>query len=829
LSNNINIYRSEAGHLSPHKKYSISFLILFFIVILVFSGLLIYGNAAEEADGGMLGGYRCKELSNVWFKISDDGVRNEISLPGTYKMDKDGTIAIETVLPFVIDEGTYLSMRSSASEVKVFIDGSLRSELDMSDSIFAGGYTPSAFLFVKLRGSDAAKKLRIEITSDSIFGGRVGRVFYGDQTGLLLYYVSGHLAESFLAFFLLIVSLIIIIISFFTEVRSHAALDIRYLAIFVVFISIWSISDSSLRQLLFHRIDAASFTAFFFQSFLALPLLFYIDEIQNGRFRKLYLTLEGLTAINAYICLALHLLRIVPYMRSLPVIMVVLTIDFTAITITIIIDIFKYKQKSYLISAYGIAAFMVSAAIELVFAMQAVNSQDKIFILTGSLLLLAFAVLKAVLYSVKVRAEKREALALADSKSRFLASMSHEIRTPINTVLGMNEMIERECTDKTILEYSDNIGTAGRMLLSIINDILDYSKIESGKMELTPVEYKTDSLIHDCLTLIQERADKKGLKLIVNCDADLPSKLSGDDVRIRQIITNLLTNAVKYTETGSVTLTVEGERTADELTLNDRDLKLADGVPLNDKDLKLCIKVKDTGIGIKTENIDKLFTDFSRIDNVNNRNIEGTGLGLAITKLLVEAMDGHIEVSSVYGEGSEFSVTIPQKIVDASPVGSLTKAPADQPAKKKKYQVSFRAPDAHILVVDDNKMNLMVFVQLLKQTGMHIDKASGGHEAIDLTRKQKYDIIFMDHMMPDIDGIETLKIIREEEDNPNKDTCIIALTANAIVGIEKKYLNAGFQAYLAKPVQPALLEKMVTDHLPDRLFTRNEEKEADDE
>lgn len=449
--------------------------------------------------------------------------------------------------------------------------------------------------------------------------------------------------------------------------------------------------------------------------------------------------------------------------------------------------------------------FFLTGLVSIPGFLQGSGNMNKNLILLGLLALAIVAVLRAVLDAEKAKEEKKEALALSDSKSRFLASMSHEIRTPINTVLGMNEMIERECADENILKYSENIDTAGRMLLSIINDILDFSKIESGKMELTEVTYQTASVINDCVTLLKKRADAKGLTMILSCDRNLPAALIGDDVRVKQIITNILTNAVKYTEKGSVTLTVNGVKIS-----NDN----------NGKDFLLRVSVKDTGIGIKKEAMKDLFSDFSRVDQTKNRHIEGTGLGLAITKLLTDAMGGSIHVESVYGEGSEFSVEIPQKIVDEKPMGDLQANIASAQTEKKKYEPEFRAPKAHVLVVDDNKMNRLVFTSLLKQTQMKIDQAAGGMEALEMTRKQKYDIIFMDHMMPEIDGIETLQRLRAEENNPNRNTCSIALTANAIAGIDRMYRDAGFQDYLAKPVQPEKLERMVIAHLPQDMVEK---------
>lgn len=795
------------------KSYARVFRIAFFAIFAAIVVMFIFASKNDEQSDNMLGGYKCKELTSVWFQIDEDGNREVVKLPGTFKSDSSGTTAVETVLPFIIDDGTYLSLRSASSEVSVYIDGALRSQYDYSDSVFSGGDTPSAFLFVKLRETDAAKKLRIETKAKNVYGGYVSRVFYGDQTGILLYYIHDHILEVFMVLFLLVISIVIIIISLVTEKRTGQVSELIYLALGVLFMAGWAFSDCFLRQLFFPRVDIASFTAFVFMSLMPLPFVFYADKIQKGRYRKIYFCLEIFLTIGSIISFTLNISGILSYMHALPFYIFEYILVIAIITGTFLYDVVKGGSKSYRYVYIGALCFMLFAVFEIIYAMQAENSLDKVLLLIGVMILLIFAAMGTVTDFLKAREEKQEAINLSNSKTRFLASMSHEIRTPINTILGMNEMIERECEDKNILGYADNIGNAGRMLLSIINDILDFSKIESGKMELSLIKYQTASLINDCVALLKEKAESKNLKMVVSCSRDTPSAFLGDDVRLKQIITNILTNAVKYTQKGSVTLTVTGE-------------KLDTPEKGSDKDYMLHISVKDTGIGIKEESLDKIFMDFSRTDNIKNRHIEGTGLGLAITKLLTEAMGGDISVKSEYGKGSEFIVNIPQHIEDKSPMGDLEKN-INSETSKKKYQVMFTAPKAKVLVVDDNKMNLMVFLALLKKTSMQIDKATGGLAALELSREKKYDIIFMDHMMPDMDGMETLKAIRSEEDNPNKDTCTIALTANAIAGIDKVYLDAGFQDYLAKPVDPKKLERMVMKHLDKDLVILNED--ADDE
>ncbi|MBR6013003.1 MAG: response regulator [Selenomonadaceae bacterium] len=409
------------------------------------------------------------------------------------------------------------------------------------------------------------------------------------------------------------------------------------------------------------------------------------------------------------------------------------------------------------------------------------------------------------------RLEKEKSLALEASqiKSEFLSNMSHEIRTPINAILGMDEMILRETKEPNTLEYAENLRHAGVSLLGIINDILDFSKIEAGKMEIIPVEYHLSSILNDVVNMIKPRAEKKNLKLIVEADENLPSVLFGDEIRIKQIITNILTNAVKYTENGSVTLKIGFENSAENVIL-------------------LKVSIIDTGIGIKKEDIAKLFNAFERIEEKRNRTIEGTGLGMNITQQLLHLMNSQLEVSSVYGKGSTFSFEILQNVINAEPLGDFNVAFKNSFLQRKKYQEKFIAPDAKILVVDDTVMNLTVIKGLLKQTKIQIDTAASGFECLKLVQEKKYNLIFLDHRMPGMDGIETLAEIKKLPTKKNSDTPIISLTANAISGSREKYIAAGFQDYLTKPINSSALESLLIKYLPPELVKISDDESTEE-
>ena len=397
-----------------------------------------------------------------------------------------------------------------------------------------------------------------------------------------------------------------------------------------------------------------------------------------------------------------------------------------------------------------------------------------------------------------LRLEKTAADSANKAKGEFLAQMSHEIRTPINAVLGMNEMILRETSDPHIAEYSDHIRTAGRNLLSIINSILDFSKIEDGKMEIIPVQYDTASLIDNLVNTIAQRAADKGLAFNTEIDENLPAVMIGDDIRLTQIITNLLTNAVKYTEHGTVTL-----------TMKPRDK--------TESSVGLYVEVRDTGIGIRDEDREKLFESFSRLDQQINHHIEGTGLGMSIVTALLSMMGSELHLESEYGKGSTFSFTLLQQVSGNELLGDFNER-FTRARQQTKPEITEKWHGARVLVTDDNDMNLRVAENLLRLFGIKPDLAASGEETLELMRKKDYHILFLDHMMPGMDGAETLRQLQAA--SLTEHTTVVALTANAISGARESYFSMGFHDYLSKPIELEKLETILKKHLPQELSER---------
>ncbi len=386
------------------------------------------------------------------------------------------------------------------------------------------------------------------------------------------------------------------------------------------------------------------------------------------------------------------------------------------------------------------------------------------------------------------------------AQNRFFSSMSHEIRTPINTIIGLNEMILREKVSDEVAEDAANVRAASNMLLHLINDILDMSKISSGQMKLTPAAYRPGDMLSEIVGMLWMRAREKGLEFHVEVAPDIPSELYGDEVRIKQILINVLNNAIKYTKKGSVTLSIQ-----------------CNGI--TDGTADIVYSVTDTGMGIRKESMPHLFTAFKRVDEEANRFIEGTGLGLSIVKQLTELMGGTVSVNSIYTQGSTFVIAIPQKVTDYAQIGNINLEEKHKSNMSGNYNCTFEAPEARVLAVDDNESNLMVIKKLLRDTKVIVDTADSGERALEMTLENTYDVIFMDHLMPEMDGIETFRRLRNQVGGVSKESKVIALTANAGSDMRKLYSDEGFDGYIVKPVNAGELEAEVMRLLPKEKVT----------
>lgn len=739
-----------------------------------------------------------------WKMIRQDGTTMDIRIPGIYPAERNEIVTVETVLPEDIKENLFLCFRSNRQDMELYVDNELRQSYSTEKSRLFGHSSPGAFVFLKIKEGDGGKTLRVTYQTDTAYSGNLQEIFYGDIMGIWSYQFKERGEELIVAILLLILGIISILGSWGLHFCYHKPLELEYLGWGVTFAAFWMIADSVFRQLLFPNISAVNDMAFVMVMLLPFPFLIYMNEVQKRRYNVLYVVISALVALDIVVCITLQFLNLVDFSDSIAVFAGFCGISIILIIVTCIMDCIKGYIAQYKLVAIGVLGAAVACVIQLVLYFQRIANSSGVMIALGMIFLLVISCINTIRDIFHMENEKKQAIYANEAKAQFLANMSHEIRTPINAVLGMDEMILQESKEPNVLEYATDIHNAGKTLLSLINDILDFSKIESGKMEILPVNYDLSHLISDSYNMVAKRAEEKGLEFILENDTTLPCKLHGDEVRLRQVLVNLLTNAVKYTKEGSIRMSVQGKR-------------------LEDNQLLLQISVQDTGIGITKENCEKLFDSFQRVDEKRNRNIEGTGLGLSITKQIVSLMQGSISVDSEYGKGSVFKVEIPQHIVDDSPVGNFSLKMDAIIHEIPQTKETLIAPEGRILVVDDVDMNLKVFFGLLKQTQIQIDMVSSGYEALEMVRTKKYHIIFLDHMMPQMDGLETFKAMKQLKDNQNTETPVIMLTANAIVGIREKYIQEGFSDYLSKPVQRKQLYNIIRKHLPKEYILDSEE------
>lgn len=765
---------------------------IFAILVFVISCYFILGEWFLPSDK-MDDPYVCAEYAGEWERIKPDGTEEPVEIPGRCDADRNEIVIVETILPEDIESGLYLCFRSAKQDMRFYVDGALRKEYSTRETRLFGRMSAAAYIFLEIEEDDAGKSLRVEARTDSSYTGLFYPVYYGNPMGIWDHFFQQYGLELIVAFITLILSIIAIISSMALRFCYHRRVALEYLGWGILVAAVWLITNSVFRQLIFPNLSIINDITFLMVMLLALPYLLYMNEVQKGRYGCAYRIMECIVIINFFLYSGLHITEICDFTDSIAYISVICILSIVLMVITILLDMRQGRIKEYTFVAVGMLGVCAAAVVQIVIYFWKISLFNGVILAVGLIFLLLFSTLSTVYEIVAMDREKQQALQASESKGRFLASMSHEIRTPIHAVLGMNTMILRESKEPRIREYAQDIQNAGQTLLALINDILDISKLESGKLEILPAEYDFSSLIYDVMNMMEMKARDKGLTLNLSLDRETPSRLWGDDVRIRQILVNLISNAIKYTESGSVTLAVHADILGDTA--------------------KLTFRVEDTGIGIRQEDLEKLFHEFERIEEQRNRKIEGTGLGMNITTQLLERMGSRLQVESVYGEGSVFSFELMQKVMSHEPVGDLEQRIRKR-AEEYSYHVMFTAPEARILVVDDNEVNRRVFVKLLKATQVQVDEAAGGEACLEIVRRKAYDLIFLDHMMPDLDGIAVLHRMREWEDYPCQYTPVIALTANAVAGAREMYLGEGFQDFLSKPINPEKLEKMIMTMLP---------------
>ena len=727
-----------------------------------------------------------------WERVFPDGSRQAIMVPGQCDVPEGEVLVIEKQLS-QNQENTWFCIRSSQQDIRVYVDDELRQEYTTKDTRLAGKNSVSMYVFFEVTEEDAAKTLRMEIVSNSPYSGYVNEIFVGEQMEIWRSLFGRYFLGTVIALFMLLLSLAVVVYSCIIQHIYKKKMEIVFLGVGLLIASIWLIAESRLRQLVFPNNSVASDVGFLMVILMPYPFLAYVNVIQKRRYQKVYMAMSAISIANFVFATIFHFGNIMDFSQTMGVSHGIIILMIGIFTVTVMNDVCKGDVKDYPEVAVGIGGVMLAGIQEIYLVYDKASLYNGVALCLGMVFLLFTAGIKTGRDMLKIEKEKHLAIVANESKSKFLANMSHEIRTPINTIIGMNEMILRENKDEATLGYARNINNAGRMLIELINDILDVSKLEVGKLEITENPYRLTTMLNDAMLSASVRAHNKNLDIRLEQDKSLPAVVKGDEIRIKQILNNLLSNAVKYTKQGSITLAAKGAKT--------------------EMGFVLMLSVKDTGIGIKQEDIAGLFDSFRRMDLNRNRNVEGTGLGLSITKELVDQMHGRIEVESEYGKGSCFTVWLPQEIIEEGAEEAEEQKKEENTACETVEEKVFCAPDASILVVDDKEINLIVIEALLKRTGVKMDFAGGGKECLEKSKHKKYDLILMDHMMPEPDGVQTLHMIKEDAENKNQETPVIVLTANAISGVAEEYLKEGFTDYLSKPVEYQRLEAMLEKYL----------------
>ena len=679
-----------------------------------------------------------------WYVVKEDGTKEPFAVPGR----TDSDVILETRLPESLDKDVAV-LCFRGMDMKVYIDDELRGVYEVEDYPLLGDRSAECYVCVSIYPEDAGKKLTVYYSYNS---GMIYEVYIGTRFGILKYLFSLYGVELFVGFAILMLG----VISFVAAVMS----DTPFLMIMI----------------------------------MPVPFIIFINSLQHGRYQKL-LTVAGILEIADFvICSVLLVSGKMILMESFPITAGCSLVTIVVITGTIISDVYHHNVYSYRFIAVGFAFLGTAAFVQILMYQFAHNGVfSGLFMSIGLFGFLIFAIIHTIKQVIGIRLDANEARHANKAKDDFLANMSHEIRTPLNGILGMDEMIIRDTKDERVKRYALDIKSAGNTLLSLINDILDLSKIQAGEFEIIPIDYDLASVINDIINITRGKALQKDLDYSITVSEDIPSGLYGDEIRIRQVMLNIINNAIKYTIKGGIDINISAQN-------------------IGEESITLVVRVKDTGIGIKEEDKDKLFKSFQRLDGEKNYKVEGTGLGLHITYRLVELMHGHIEVDSTYGVGSTFTIFVPQQVVKAEPIGDFSKAVNNYMDEMKADEVTLYAPDARILVVDDNEMNLEVMEGLLRDTHIKLDLADSGERCIELAGKNQYDCILLDQMMPGMNGEMTLREL--EKENLRKEIPIIALTADAIVGAKENYIAKGFTDYVSKPVKYERLEQMLRQYLP---------------
>ena len=764
---------------------AVTILILISIVVVAIFGQIVYKNDLAH------GSYEYFNEGWIWEK--SDGTKEEIAFPCHLNTALSESVTVSSTMPDDIKDGMFMYILVGRN-IKVFIDGECRFVNDQSDMRLPGKIVKSVYFPIQLSAADAGKPIRFIKQESGAKNGNFNEIMYGDLSAMNHHILVTYGPIGVLAAILCLISIAIIITGFVIMLRSNTVFPIKTMSVGVLLLSLWAICDSMAYQFIFGNYFVDGVVSYMIMCIATIPFLKYLNIIQDRRYEKMYAVLCIIQLVMTFVIYILHFADIKSFEQTRPYVNLMIAISCVAVIIAIINDMFRKRTEEYKYVVWGLVALAICGCVEMLYINVFHELTNGIYIIIGLYILVFGAFAHSVNVVNAIEQEKQAAYQASIMKSTFLANMSHEIRTPINSIMGMNEMILRESEEDDIIGYAEHIDRSSRLLLGILTDILDFSKIEAGKVDSREEEYDVASMLQDMASLMEAHAAQRNLQAVVTVSETIPAKMTGDRIHILQVIINLISNAAKYTEEGSITLS-------------------AYSTEVIDNKCKLCFRVSDTGIGMRKEDLKHIFDSFTRFDEKKNRNIQGTGLGMAITKKLIDAMEGQINIDSEYGRGTSIVVELPQEVVSDEVIGTKWRTVVDK-KRVRGYRERFKAPSASVLAIDDNDTNLLIIKQYLKRTDVEIDMCNNGKEALEKCSKKKYDLILLDHMMPVMDGIETIEAIKSDDSNDNSKIPIIALTANAISGSREFYISKGFDDYITKPIEAEIFEETVMKYLP---------------
>jgi len=780
------------------------------IITFVFGAIVLFAIAFFVAD--LIKGkrpdllpYKCDEISEWTWVREKENVK--LRLPCYVAADPGETVVLERKAPDEIYGDMWIDY-FTGRDSDVYVGDSLRLRYRSKENTIIGGVNKSIHMYIPLEPGDEGKTIRI-VRCSKDNSGSLNTLYVGTALGLVERIIVKNVWHYISIVTLLIIAVFSIAIGFLLNVSHKGRSHIGYVGFGVLLVGLWLILDSELYQFAFRNYFIDGTMSFIVTCLMPIPFIIYLNALQKNRYKRFFIIVLFFQEVVTITLMVLNFTYTYSFLDTFPFMAFAVCLVIGLGFVTLVIDFFKKYYIEYMLSFWGLFGLAASGIIEMILILNEVDRIDGSFLVLGMYFLLFMTIVHEFYLAREFENARSKAIIASEAKSNFLANMSHEIRTPMNAILGMCELILRESDDREkVIKHAGDIKSSGNLLLALINDILDISRIESGKAELLPVEFEICSVFNDIINISRTKSNDKNLYFNFNVSEDVPYKLYGDEIRIRQIILNVVNNAIKYTSRGGVDVDVKFDYDTQSEALNRGILR---------------VKVSDTGIGIKEENIKDLFKSFGRLEESRNRNIEGTGLGLNITYTYITMMGGTIDIDSTYGKGSTFTLNIPLQTVGNRKIGSFAETIKKYGVRDYDYLPAIMAPRARILVVDDLEMNIEVVAGLLKETMIKVDRAVSGAAAIEMFKDNHYDLVLLDQMMPEMDGIRTLQILRDKYDL--SETPVIALTADAISGAREFYLNHGFSDYLSKPIKPEDLEAAVKKWLPRGLLLNREEIE----